>query len=350
MWQRFVFLVLLMSVFTYAWRTLDRIPIEVIGQPSTTGPIRERLEQPFFEQLAASTQLPLDVVYRTSDSIGFKDTHQLLMVKSGNLDLISLRFVQNASVEPTLLGIDLIGLTSDFKTARAVANAYAPVLDRRLQQVFNGKLLGVWPFGPQVFFCRTAVKGLQDLAGLKVRVGNENYAPLIAAFGATPSVIPFEDVEQALKNRLVDCAITSAGSGRAAGWAKHATHFFPLGTQLGVNGYVISLRVWEQLTAGQKTVLEQAFQKHVNTIWELAAQTHQDESSCLVGGPCKSGVPDKLVQVPPTAHDHQLLREAFEVTTLKDWTARCDKVHKGCAEEWKRLMAPILKTELKTQP
>jgi TRAP-type transport system periplasmic protein len=342
MWKRFAAFAIMAIVFLYAWRVFDRIPIHVVGQPSQTGVIQKKLEQPFFEQLAVTTGLPLDIRYQTSDTLGIKDTHQLLMLKNRTLNLVSVRFLQNATVEPTLLGVDLIGFTTGFETARAIVEAYAPVLDRRLQERFDSKLLGIWPFGPQVFFCRVGIRGLSDLAGRKVRVGNENFAPLMASFGATATVIPFEDVEPALEKGLIDCAITSAGSGRHAGWAQHSTHYFPLGTQMGLNGYVVSLHKWNRLSSKQKRVLEQAFKQHVDAIWAQSRQVHEDESSCLVGGACTSGTRYHLVNVVPTPRDHQMLRDAFEATTFKDWATRCDHIYPGCSEDWHQRMAPLL--------
>lgn len=341
MWPRILLSLMLASGFVAAWKQLDRIRLQVVGQPSVTGVI-QRQEQAFFEQLAATTGLPLDVSYTPTDQLGIKDTYQLLMLKSGALDLVSLRFLQNATAEPELLGVDLLGVTTDFSTARAVVQAYAPILDRTLQAHFNAKLLGIWPFGPQVFFCKQPVASLADLSGLKIRVGNENFGPLIAAFGGTPAVIPFEDVRAALKEGLVDCAITSATSGNAAGWPEFSTHFFGLGTQMGLNGYLINLSVWNRLSQGQQDTLTQAFEQHVESIWLKAEQMHADMSSCNVGGPCAHGVPYHLSVAEPSAGDYQQLRDVFERTTFRDWAERCDRVHPGCSAEWRQRVAPVL--------
>ncbi|MEN9314727.1 MAG: hypothetical protein RIS35_1120 [Pseudomonadota bacterium] len=341
MWLRLLFAVILLTAFAVAWERLDRIPIQVVGQPSVTGEIQQR-EQAFFEQLAELTGLPLEVRYTPVDQLGIKDTYQLSMLGSRALDLVSLRFLQNANVEPTLLGLDLLGGVPDFVTARAIADVYAPTLDRRLQRNFNSKLLGVWPFGPQVFFCRTAIRGLEDLAGRKVRVGNDNFSPLIAHFGGTPVVIPFEDVEVALKNGLVDCAITSATSGNAAGWPKHCTHFFGLGMQMGINGYAVSLGLWNRLSKEQQTRLERAFDEYVASIWVTAEQVHRESSACNVGGPCPRGTPYRLIDVVPSEQDHRRLSVAFEQTTFLDWAEKCDRLHPGCSVDWKARVLPAL--------
>ncbi len=335
----------LVCIFIYGWFALDRIPINVVGQPSSTGLIQSRLEAPFFENLAVTTGLPLDIQYRTINTLGIKDNYQLRMLKSGELDLVSLRFLQNASDEPTLLGIDLVGLTTDFATARAVVDAYSPVLDQRLQQHFNSKLLGVWPFGPQVFFCRFGIRELRDLSGRKVRVGNENFAPLIQALGGTPVVIAFDDVATSLRDGLVDCAVTSAGSGLSAGWARYSTHFLPLGTQMGLNGYVINRNLWERLSRKQQELLERAFREHIDRIWAYAQQVHDEASACIVGRPCALSEAHRLSEVRPVAGDYQRMRELLETTTLKDWASRCDRVHPGCADDWRARVAPILRAK-----
>ena len=59
-------------------------------------------------------------------------------------------------------------------------------LDARLQQQFNVKLLGVWPFGPQILFCKKPIAKLADVKGLKVRVYDQNLAKFIESVGGTP--------------------------------------------------------------------------------------------------------------------------------------------------------------------
>lgn len=342
MWIRILIVALISLIFGLAWHQLEKIAIQVVGQPSTTGYIRDHFEQPFFEHLATNTGLPLEITYKPNDELGIKDNYQLLMLKSGALELVSLRFLQNAPVEPKLLGLDLSGAAADIDTARAVADAYGPLLDQELETHFNSKLLGLWPFGPQVFFCRKPVQSVKDLAGLKVRVGSENFTSLIKLMGAQPVVIPFEDVKSALRTGLVDCAITSATSGNAAGWPEHATHFFNLGLQMGINGYVINRNLWNSLSSHQQQTLELAFQRHVDAIWKHTADVHQDMVSCNIGGPCEKGVQYHLINASPSQDDYRRVQDAFENTTFKDWAAKCDAIHPGCSQQWREVVAPIL--------
>ena len=147
----------------------DRIKLKVIGQPLATGLIQKNKEQPFFETLAQKTGLPIDVEYKPLDTTGIKDVDELRVMKSGLFEIASLRMSQVSRDEPTILGLDLVGLNPDYATGRKVTKAYFDAVDKRLQQQINVKLLGIWPFGPQVLFCKKPITKLADVKGLKVR-------------------------------------------------------------------------------------------------------------------------------------------------------------------------------------
>ena len=59
-------------------------------------------------------------------------------------------------------------------------------VDARLQQQFGVKLLSVWPFGPQILFCKKPITKLADVKGMKVRVYDQNLAKFIELVGGTP--------------------------------------------------------------------------------------------------------------------------------------------------------------------
>jgi TRAP-type C4-dicarboxylate transport system substrate-binding protein len=99
----------------------ERMKFKAIGQPLATGLIQKNKEQPFFENFAARTGLPIDVDYKPVDTLGIKDTEQLRIMKAGLFELVSLRIAQNTRDEPTLLGLDLVGASPDYATARKVA-------------------------------------------------------------------------------------------------------------------------------------------------------------------------------------------------------------------------------------
>jgi TRAP-type transport system periplasmic protein len=321
----------------------ERIKFKAIGQPLATGLIQKNKEQPFFENFAQRTGLPIDVDYKPIDTLGLKDTEQLRVMKAGLFDIVSLRVSQNSRDEPTLLGLDLVGASPDYATGRKVSKAYFKTVDERLQKQFNVKLLGVWPFGPQILFCKKPIARLADVKGMKVRVYDQNLAKFIEMVGGTPVPVSFADTHQSLSLGVVDCAITGPSSANSAGWPEVTTHQLPLGFQMALNGYAISLKAWNQLKPDQQVKLQAAFDKLTEEIWTYSEELFQDALNCNQGkDPCTTGKKFKLVNVPLQAADTELVRGAVSKVSLPTWAEVCDKSNPGCSKGWSALVAPVL--------
>jgi TRAP-type transport system periplasmic protein len=321
----------------------DRIKFKAIGQPLATGLIQKNKEQPFFENFAARTGLPIDVDYKPIDTLGLKDTEQLRVMKAGLFDLVSLRVSQNSRDEPTLLGLDLVGAAPDYATGRKVANAYFSTIDERLQKQFNVKLLGVWPFGPQVLFCKKPISKLADVKGMKVRVYDQNLAKFIELVGGTPVPVSFADTHQSLSLGVVDCAITGPSSANSAGWPEVTTHQLPLGFQMALNGYAMSLKSWNSLKPDQQAKLKAAFDGLTNEIWTYSEELFQDALNCNQGkDPCTTGKKFKLTNVAVAPADLELVRSAVSKVSLPAWAEVCDKSNPDCSRKWKATVAPVL--------
>ncbi len=321
----------------------DRIKFKAIGQPLATGLIQKNKEQPFFENFAQRTGLPIDVDYKPIDTLGLKDTEQLRVMKAGLFDIVSLRVSQNSRDEPTLLGLDLVGASPDYATGRKVSKAYFKTVDERLQKQFNVKLLGVWPFGPQILFCKKPIAKLADIKGMKVRVYDQNLAKFIEMVGGTPVPVSFADTHQSLSLGVVDCAITGPSSANSAGWPEVTTHQLPLGFQMALNGYAITTKAWNQLKPDQQVKLQAAFDKLTEEIWTYSEELFQDALNCNQGkDPCTTGKKFKLVNVPLQAADTELVRGAVSKVSLPVWAEVCDKSNPGCSRGWSAQVAPVL--------
>src|SRR6266542_4425172 len=89
------------------------IKLQVAGNLLATGLIQKNKEQPFFEGLAKTTGLPIDVDYKPMDTTGIKDIEGLRVLRSGLFDIVTLRIAQVSRDEPFLLGLDVVGLNPD---------------------------------------------------------------------------------------------------------------------------------------------------------------------------------------------------------------------------------------------
>ncbi len=321
----------------------DKIKFKAIGQQLATGLIQKNKEQPFFENFAAKSGLPIEADYKPIDTLGIKDTEQLRVMKAGLFDIVSLRVSQNSRDEPTLLGLDLVGASPDYPTGSKVTKAWFDSVDARLQQQFGVKLLSVWPFGPQILFCKKPITKLADVKGLKVRVYDQNLAKFIELVGGTPVPIAFADTHQSLSLGVVDCAITGPSSANSAGWPEVTTHQLPLGFQMALNGYAMTLKAWNQLKPDQQAKVKAAFDGLTGEIWKYSEELFQDALNCNAGkDPCTTGKKFKLVSVPVTPADTELIRSAVTKVSFPAWSEVCDKSNPGCSQKWMSTVGPAL--------
>ncbi len=321
----------------------DTIKLKVLGQPLATGLIQKTMEQPFFESLAANSGLPIEVDYKPVDVTGIKDYEELRVMKSGLFDIVSLRMSQVSRDEPSILGLDMVGLNPDYNTARKVVRAFSGYIDERLQEKFNTKLLGVWPFGPQVLFCKPKISKLTDVKGLKVRVYDQNLAKFVESIGGVPVTIGFSEVHQSLARGVVDCAITGPSSANSAGWPEVTTHFLPIGFQIALNGYAINLNTWKKFTPEQQTTLTVMMESLIEDIWTYSKHLFDDAVRCNVGKePCTTVKKFNMVDVPVTAADIKIVQNAVREISFPTWAKVCDKVNKGCSASWKKTAGLIV--------
>lgn len=315
----------------------ETVTLKVLGQPSGSGLIAQKMEQPFFEKLAEKTGLDIKVQYLPVDVAGIPDTDGLRALKSGLFDIVSIRGPQVSRDEPSILGLDLVGLNTGFEAGRKHMDAFQGYVDGRLGSRFNAKLLGVWPAGPQVIFCKPAVKGLADLKGLKVRVGDQSAANFIAGLGAIGISMPFGEVQQSLARGVVDCAITGPASANSGGWPEATTTVLPVALQLAVNGYAVNLDKWKTLTPDQQKKLADALGELTNDIWGYSKELYQDAMRCNAGQtPCEHGKPYGLVEAPVSDADLKTVARAVGDVSLPIWAKQCDAVAADCSAVWKK--------------
>ncbi len=314
----------------------------VLGQPLATGLIQKNKEQPFFENFAANTGLSITANYKPIDVTGIQSEETLRVLKNGLFDIVSIRTAQAARDEVFLLGQDLVGLNPNYETARKVYDAYKPHFAARLAEKFNAKLLGLWPFGPQVLFCKPEITGLADLKGKKVRVYDQNISKFIESIGATPVPIGFSEVQQALSRGVTECAITGASSANTAGWPEVTDYFMPIGFQVGFNGYAINMDSWNKLSPAEQGQLQAAFDTLVDDIWVYSEELFEDALRCNVGKePCTTVTKYNMKEVPVKEEDLQIVANAVKTISFPSWSETCEKNYPGCGDKWKEILGEM---------
>jgi len=318
------------------------VKLRVAGNFVAAGLIQQQKEQPFFENFAKVSGTPIEMDYKPMDVVGVKDTDALRVIKSGLFDIVTLRLAQASRDDPTLLGPDIVGLSTDYETARKVWDAWRGPLDQRLQERHGAKLLATYPFGPQILFCKGAFTTLADMKGKKVRVSDQVLARFVEKLGGIPVTLAFGETQQALERGVTDCAVTGPSSANSGGWPEVTTHVMPLGFQVHQVAFAINLAKWNALSADQRSKVSAAFQKFEADAWAYSKELWDDAARCNTGRECRIGKKFAMKEVPPTAADRQLVAEAVRAVSFPLWAESCDKVYAKCSAAWKQAIGPLV--------
>jgi TRAP-type C4-dicarboxylate transport system substrate-binding protein len=309
--------------------------MRIAGNFSSNTKHVDSIEKPFFVALPKLVDVPLNVNYNPMDVVNVQAADALRLLRSGTFDVMSVQIGMASRDDPFFEGLDLIGVSTNMKDLRKAVDAYREVFDKRLQARFNAKVMTLWPFGPQVFYCNKPIKGFDDLKGLKVRVFTPSMAALVQNAGGTPVTLQFSEVYTSLQRGVADCAVTSPTSGNTGKWPEVTTHFYPLALSGSVQGHFMNLNYWKKFSPEQQQKLTAAFRKMEDQMWALAETVNDDAVNCNVGkDPCKEGVKFKMQLVTVTPEDEKRVRAATTAAVLPLWKQTCNKVDPKCTETW----------------
>jgi TRAP-type C4-dicarboxylate transport system substrate-binding protein len=301
----------------------------------STHKFHTKLESDFYAGLAEETGIDLAVNFNPLDVVGVDMQDTLRMVKTGAFDIVESTVGAAARDDAFLEGIDLIGVSTSMEQLEEVVAAFRPELEKRVAEKFNAKVMTLWPYGPQVFYCNAEIGGVADLAGLKVRSYTASMSTLLEAVGATPVTMSFKEVYPALQRGVVDCAITSPTSGNTGNWPEVTTHFLPLGISWSVNGHFMNLDTWNSFSAEEQAALEAEFATFEQAFWELAAENNGWAIACNTGQDgCENYSPFSMTLVEPSEADQAAITQATMEKVLPGWAESCDAGFAECSQIW----------------
>ena len=340
------FLLFLLIVPTAKSQTLPagpKVTVSAVTQLSPSLPQYSRVDVPILrEQMSAASNGRVEFNLKSYPEMSVQGPEVIRLVRSGQVDLGAAPLTTVSGDVPILDGIDLAGLNTDLDQARKVARALLIVANGDLEKI-GVKLVAMYPFPAQVFFCRKPVAGLADLKGLKIRTNGPSASDAVNYLGGQPTAIAFGEVYTALERGTVDCAITGTGSGNAQKWYEVSTHLYTLTTAFSTSGYFVNLAWWNKLDPAVRAFLEKTFASVEDAQWKLGAEVSQDGIDCNIGNAsgCRINTLVKskpMVQVKATDADRAKLRDAFSAAVLPAWVKRCGA---RCGEIYNQAIAPI---------
>lgn len=292
------------------------------------------IESAFFGELGSLSGVDISVNYNPMDVVGVKAQDAFRMLRSGIFDVMSVQIGMASRDDPFFEGIDLIGVSTTMEDLREAVDAYRDAFDARLQDRFNAKVLTLWPFGPQVFFCNAPIETLADLEGLRIRSFTPSMSAMIEHFGATPVTLQFSEVYPALQRGVVSCGVTSPTSANTGNWPEVTTHLLPLAVSGSVQGHLMNLDAWKRFSPEEQAALTETFAQLENQLWDLAINATGDAISCSTGGACTEHKPFSMTLVEISPADQAAIAEVAETVVLPIWRDICNNVDPNCTAIW----------------
>ena len=307
----------------------------------------QKHEGPFWnERIAAASGGSIIGEIKPQTELGLKGFEIMRLVKNGVFDfafgLPGYVAAENAIFE----GGDLSSVTQDIDTQRKVAEAYFPTLEKSFAEIYNAKLLTLYPFPSQTLWCNGEVNGIADLAGKKIRVYATTLGDFVEGAGGTSVTVPFAEVIPALEKGVVDCGITGTMSAYKAKWHQVATHAYTLRVGWGLAFGAMNMDKWNAMSADQQKVLTDEIAKLTDEMWAETATEDEVAISCITGGKCDIGEPGAMVLVEPSAEDLALRDKIANEVVLARWAERCGA---ECAANWNATVGSILGLEAKAE-
>lgn len=271
--------------------------------------------------------------------LGLKGFEIMRLVKNGVFDfafgLPGYVAAENAIFE----GGDLSSVTQDIATQRKVAEAYQPTLEKAFADIYNAKLMMLYPFPSQTLWCNGEVNGLADLKGKKIRVYSTTLGDFVEGAGGTSVTVPFAEVIPALEKGVVDCGITGTMSAYKAKWHQVATHAYTLRVGWGLAFGAMNMDKWKSMSADQQAVLTKEIAALNDRMWAETATEDEVAISCITGGKCDIGEPGQMTLVEPSEADLKARDQIANDVILARWAERCGE---DCAANWNSTVGSLL--------
>jgi len=319
---------------------LPKNHFKAIGLNSPT-PVSIYDEVPFWTKtIPADSKGAITADITPLDQMGIDDKTMLRLLKLGVMDFAGMDISKMAGDDPRFEACDLAGLTLDPTKARAACNAYRDVIDKTMQKNWNAKLLAFGGNTPQVFWCKTPVKSLDDLKGKKIRVFNNTMRDFLSGLGATSVSMAFAEVVPALNNGVVDCAVTGSLSGNTAGWGEVSKTLYNMSLGWSINVLAVNLNTWKRLDPKVQAFMIEETKKYEDKMWQTIQKATSEADNCNTGKqPCTLGKMAHVDLIQVSAAEAATHKKLVEGAVLAGWAKRCGP---ACAKEWNETVGKAL--------
>jgi TRAP-type C4-dicarboxylate transport system substrate-binding protein len=245
------------------------------------------------------------------------------LLANGTMNIATGQLGHHSGHDPINDGNDLAGMSSNYDEFESATKAFFPILADYYREKLGLHLLSLQSYQSQVIYCRNEIGSLKDIAGKRVRVSGASQSDFIAYLGGSPVDMAFGEVQQALGQGVIDCAITSTVGGYTSKWYEGSNYVFDLPVNFGAGATVANAEWWDSLDPAVQTFLTDRIAALSAEMWAQNRREDREGIACNGEGPCSLGDPAGQTIITPSAEDLALQKEAFEEGVLPGWLKRC---------------------------
>jgi TRAP-type C4-dicarboxylate transport system substrate-binding protein len=298
----------------------------------------QQFEEPFWtREIGPLTGGRVSATIHPHDRSGLRGQDMLQLMRLGVVPFGTMPILLAAADEPELGAVDLPGLNPDIDALRRTVAAYRGRLAATLKERHGIELLGVYAYPAQSLFCKAAFRGLDDLAGRRIRTSSFAQSQMVEAFGGVPVITAFSEIVGAINRNVVDCAITGTLSGHQIGLSEVTTHVHTMAISWGLTMFGANAEAWRALPEDVRTALGRGVGALEGRIWLAAERDTALGLDCAAGRPsCPDGKRGRMTVVEASEADAAALRRAMAGAVIPGWIERCG-LH--CVAVWNGSLA-----------
>ena len=165
--------------------------------------------------------------------------------------------------------------------SRVVNGPLRPQLNKLLSDKYKGHLLGIGRAGAFGLYLNKKIDSFSGIRNMKIRCGQiEGVLAGLRAFGAKPTPIPFNEVYSALQQGVAEGQVTLSSLVITQKFYEVTKYAILQDWGLGLDKWIVSNRIWNQLTSSQKEIMTETFKEMEQTHWytpikNAAASNHR---------------------------------------------------------------------------
>jgi TRAP-type C4-dicarboxylate transport system substrate-binding protein len=219
-------------------------------------PMNAAVFTPFGERLAELSDSKLLVKQYPGGALNSAPAKQYAILRNGVADVALVLPGYTAQLFPITNVISVPGVaSSSYEGTAALNNAYDLI-----KQEYDAQILALWTNDPPVLITRDkAVRRLEDIKGMKVRVNSVQDVPFIEALGANPVSQPVSVVNRNLQNGTIDAVVIDPAGIRVFNLWEPA-NFVTVGIPGSGAAFMLLMnnKVWHSLSAHEKAWVREA--------------------------------------------------------------------------------------------